>query len=61
MKIYQLHEGNDEKGEVLMILDRKEAQILHEVFQEYTGQVLFKRKRIAKKLFKQINDEFWIF
>jgi len=61
MKIYQLHEGNNEKAEVLMILDRKEAKVLHGVFEEYIKQPIFKRKQMAKKLFKQINDEFWIF
>jgi len=59
MKIYQLHEGNDEKSEILMILNRKEAKILHEVFEEYTKQN--KTKKIAKELFKQINEEFWVF
>jgi len=59
MKIYQLHNGEKEKSEVLMILDQKEAQTLHAVFEEYVKQN--KRKKTVKKLFKQIDDEFWIF
>jgi len=59
MKIYQLHEKSIEKAEILMILDKKEAQLFHAVFEEYVKQN--KRKKIAKKLFQQINDEFWVF
>jgi len=59
MKVYQLHKGNDEKPEVLLILDKTDAKLFHAVFEEYTKQN--KRKKIAKKIFKQMDNEFWIF